>query len=355
MKISFNRFVQNLKKYDYSINKFYFVNEFCKFLELKSPSGKVFYIDMKTYQMQVPPEYKNIFYLKLKDIEENKKNYVSSLNIEKNIIILNDKNILYCDKDEIFCYDLTNEKDKSDKEEDEVNNIENEFNKMKESILVDKSEEFIEIKGKNKVIFKDEEGNEIKEGSEFEKLIIESTEPPKINIDDEKIVILSNKEKEEPLEFKENVLIEEKLNYIIGNFFMSTYINDFYEMIETFDENLLRDNEYLESKEQEYLNNLFEKFDYLINEHNTNILYKFKNIEEENKKLKVNREKLSKMLKSCNSFSKVSERKEIEIMNTKIKNSMNEINLNLLKNRDDMYTLLDKYSQFEQILKTLNI
>lgn len=359
MKISFHRLSEKLNNHNFSINKLYYVGDSCKFLELNSLTNKRIYLDMKKYKLQIPPEYNSgIYYLELKDIDEKHKKYIELMNLEKCLVITNNKNFFYLDKniDDIFFYKFVDKNIVQPKKEDnEINLIENEFNKIKESVLIDTSETFVEIKGNNKVIFDDDE---IKEGSEFEKLIEDSADDLKININDEKIAIFSSSKKNEnvvqqPIKPKNNNL--NLSNYNIGDFYISIYIDEFYENMEQIDYIIEEYEEYLDIKEKDFLNTLFEKFDYSINEYNTNILYKFKDIEEDIKKLRTNKNKLYNMLNSCNNFPKSSERKDIEEMNVKIKKNIFEIDLNLLKHRDNCYDLLNKYSKFEKYLKELNL
>lgn len=384
--ISFIKFQERLiNKYNYFIKTLYAnSDEECLYIELKSPKfRKVFFIHIPLNYCMKVKDQPNIKYITPFQ-SENTTSYITSFNPKIcDIVNISSDKFSFYDKDfiengEVIFYTFGKEEkieDEKTKKHKLIKNIEKDFNQLKEK-LVDK-EEFIHVKNENKEldkpIFKDKSGKIIEEGSELEKLIIESAPTLKINFDKNKSIVIPNSnsnsnskeleheieevigEKDESLEELEDEEDEyEDLNndipstissepVEIGLFYVCIDFSEFFEKIQEFEDSLINYYIELDEKEKIFRKKFTEDLKNAIESSKEKLDKKINEMEHKEEDLRLQIQKLTKILNQCEMLEKKKlGDEEIHQLIKKTRNTIDELNMECLKLRDDMNKILLK-------------
>jgi hypothetical protein len=419
--LSFLRFLEILRMNRYVIMHLYCINGNCKFAELKSPKFH------KIFIIRVPDKY----IIPVKNIQEKDKvsniykhtlikeadirqieflNLIKGPLVDVNLISISGKKIynLIGDKGEIFKFKSKKEKEnKNKKEKDTIKKLEKKIDKISKKIdkqppikLVDPPPQKDENKDDQPIddtdfVFEEQDGTVIEHGGPlYQMLVNEPTQPKGMTISlDEGIIDEDEKEEDEKEEVEEEkkekkTRLNEKprnmssLNVKLGMIYVCIDVNEFFEKIETYENDLYEIYSNIDETELQARNRRIEKIEDKLTTIGLLLNQKLEYIHLEETKIKQQLTELTSVIIKCDSLQKkltlnskdetkekpnplggfiklqsYKKRSNIEDLNDiyKIQNAthlkMDELNTKLLELRDTVdkilyknLKILDKYS-----------
>lgn len=209
--LSFEKFQSLIKKHKYEINHLFVYHNELRFAKIRSPRyGKIFfiYVPIKFFvkisasDTFVRPYTSTKIYDDPTFQNKNQQAYFELFKkgIDFSILCVSSKNILFFDivkgltENYVFEDKSPAVEEKPVKTIDKIKSLEEDFKKVKTKVIEDDEIEFVErtppaTDEKVDIVFEDEDGNEIEQGGDIEKLMIFPS--TKINITKDKIVTLT--------------------------------------------------------------------------------------------------------------------------------------------------------------------
>lgn len=383
--LSFSKLENLLQKHKYTLVHTYSCDDKLIFIELKTPKyNKTFYINiLSCYSITNKFEHNTNIY-KVYYENENQKKYLSMFQntLKNNLLCISPQSIcLFQDNySEYYSFNDLSTKVSKESPKDYVSELKEEMKNLKMK-LNKKDEKFRFVlhtpvpKGDTPptitIIFKDENDQDIEPGSALEKLMIEAFPIPKIHLTKYNIVELNDinvesnhsttentqqssynsdeESKEIPIMNNKPELFEnEKIN--VGMIYICIDISTFFKQITSLEEYINKQYELFETKEYSLREQKMKQIEELIITIKNSAFEQLKEIQEEEKHIKLQVQKLTSILLSCN---KLSGNEEASNLSTKTKNTLDELNLNLIKLRDKSHNLLDKYVKYIEDMNEL--
>lgn len=212
MPLSFEKFQMLIKKHKYEINHLFIFESELRFAKIRSPRyGKIFfiyiptkfYVKISSSDTFVRPYSSTKIYVDPSFANKNQQAYFELFKkgIDFSILCISSHNILFFDivkgLTEVYVFEDKSPPEGAEKKVkaiDKIKSIEEDFKKVKTKVNEDENIEFVErtppsTEDKVDIVFEDEDGNEIEQGGDIEKLMIFPS--TKINITKDKIVTLT--------------------------------------------------------------------------------------------------------------------------------------------------------------------
>lgn len=373
--LSFRKFSQLLEKYGYGIGNIYKLGEDCRFIEVKTPKyHKVFYISIPHRYQITTSDGTDICSSSSNEPQEN---YISMFrqDLLSDMLCISGDAICYFTDDEFQFYGY-GEHEKFENydhpKEELIESLEKDYKQVKQSHKINRTVEFIVHRPPKdnavELVFEDDEGNPIEAGTDMEKIIIDAQTPTKINIGKDRVseLILPQQLSPSPSisDMSEMSDLEnaEGLNYMpnlqqkeiaVGLMYVCIDINEFFHNAATYEQRILEYYNVMEKKESELRKEKMQKIQNMIEEFKTESFEKLQEIVQTENNIRAQISRLSSVLVSCENLeakNKGKEIQDIEGVKTKTRSALDELNKELLTQRDTAHKLLSKCERQIQYL-----